>query len=86
MERAIERYEQALAIARVIGAASTERSAEWTAARDNEGLWLGNLGLAYYNLGQADRAREYLKHALAIFEEIKSLYAEQARRQLAKLG
>jgi hypothetical protein len=34
---------------------------------------------------RVERAKEYLQQSLAIFEEIKSPYAEQARRLLAEL-
>ncbi len=74
MERAIEHYEQALAIARETG------------DRRGEGIRLYGLGVACAALGQAERARECLERALAIFEEIKSPYAEWAREQLAGLG
>jgi tetratricopeptide (TPR) repeat protein len=68
--RAIEYHQQALAIAREICAASTERSAEWADARRNEGIHLGNLGLAYADLGEPRRAIEYHEQALAISREI----------------
>ena len=58
MERAIEYYEQALAIAKVIG------------ARRGEGGNLGNIGTAYSDLGQVERAMEYYERALAIFKDI----------------
>jgi tetratricopeptide (TPR) repeat protein len=66
VERAIETYEQALAIHREICGASTERSAEWTEARRGERNHLGGLGSAYAALGQAGRAIEYHEQALAI--------------------
>jgi tetratricopeptide (TPR) repeat protein len=69
-KRAIKHYQQALVISREICAASTERSAEWTDARHDEGIWLGNLGNAYADLGQAERAIEHLQQALAIACEI----------------
>jgi hypothetical protein len=50
-----------------------------------EGNQLGNLGVAYWHLGDIPRARQYLSQALTIFEEIKSPRAEQARRLLAEL-
>ena len=56
--RAIEFYEQALAIAREIG------------DRRGEGANLGNLGICYLALGQTSRAIEYLEQALAIAREI----------------
>jgi hypothetical protein len=49
--------DQALEIARDIG------------DRRNEGIVLGNLGLAYADLGQVEKAREYLQAALAIARE-----------------
>jgi tetratricopeptide (TPR) repeat protein len=53
--KAIEFYEQALAIAREIG------------DRRNEGnAWLGNLGLAYAALGDARKAIEFYEKQLAI--------------------
>ena len=56
--RAIEYYEQALAIAREIG------------DRRGEGTDLGNLGNCYADLGQTARAIEYYEQALAIAREI----------------
>ena len=50
-----------------------------------EGNALGNMGLAYYALGQYNKAIEYYSQALATFEEIKSPYAEQVRKVLAEL-
>ena len=58
VERAIEYYEQALAIAREIG------------DRRGEGADLGNLGTAYLTLGQVERAIEYYEQALVIAREI----------------
>jgi tetratricopeptide (TPR) repeat protein len=49
-----------------------------------EGADLGNLGLAYYKLGQREKAVEYMRAALTIFEQIESPYAEQARKTLAR--
>jgi hypothetical protein len=46
---------------------------------------LGNLGLAYRDLGQTERARQYLKQALAIFEKIRSPSANFVRDWLAEL-
>jgi tetratricopeptide (TPR) repeat protein len=73
VEKAIDYYEQALAIAREIG------------HRQGEGNRLGALGLAYNALGQVEKARNYLEHSLAIFEEIKSPNADLVRRWLAEL-
>ena len=56
--KAIEYYEQALAIAREIG------------DRRGEGASLGNLGRAYADLGDARKAIEYYEQALAIAREI----------------
>ena len=58
MQKAIGYYEQALTIAKEIG------------DRRGEGNHLGNLGSAYYSLGEVQKAREYLEQALAIFEAI----------------
>ena len=56
--RAIEHYEQDLAIRRQIG------------DRRGEGSALGNLGLAYADLGETRRAIEYYERRLAIAREI----------------
>jgi tetratricopeptide (TPR) repeat protein len=84
VERAIEHYQQALAITREIGAASAEHSAEWTHARRSEGVNLGNLGNAYHDLGQVERAIEYLEQALAIARDIGDRSLEG--NQLGNLG
>ena len=73
MEKAIEYYEQALEISREIG------------HRRGEGSDLGNLGLAYRDLGQVEKAVDYLKQSLAIFEEIKSPNTEWARQLLSDI-
>ena len=73
MERAIEYYEGALAIAREIG------------HRYGEATRSGYLGVAYGELGQAERAREYLERSVSIYEEIQSPYADWARERLAEL-
>jgi tetratricopeptide (TPR) repeat protein len=59
VEKAIEHYDQALVIAREIGDCC------------GEGNWLGNIGIAYYQLGQVDKAIEYYEQALIIGKEIK---------------
>ena len=58
VEKAISYYEEALAIAREIG------------HRQNEGIWLGNLGAAYSDLGEVEKAISYYEEALAIAREI----------------
>jgi tetratricopeptide (TPR) repeat protein len=64
VEKAIEQYEQALAIAREIG------------DRQNEGSWLGNLGSAYFNLKQYERADEFYRQQQKICQEIGYRYGE----------
>jgi tetratricopeptide (TPR) repeat protein len=58
VEKAIEYHEQALIISREIG------------DRRGEGADLGNLGLAYSDLGQVEKAIEYYGQALVIAREI----------------
>ena len=58
MQRAIEYYEQALAISREIG------------DRRGEGNDLGNLGTAHHGLGEVRRAIEYYEQALTVAREI----------------
>jgi tetratricopeptide (TPR) repeat protein len=58
VEKAIEQYEQALAIAREIG------------DRQGEGSVLGALGNAYSDLGQVEKANEQYEQALAIAREL----------------
>ena len=72
VERAIEHYQQALAIAREIG------------DRSGEGIWLGNLGNIYSALGQVERALEHYQQALAIAREIGDRSGEG--NQLGNLG
>jgi tetratricopeptide (TPR) repeat protein len=76
VEQAIEYHQRALTIAREICAASTERSAEWAAARRGEAHQLGNLGNAYHELEQMERAIEYHEQALAIAREIGDWHGE----------
>ncbi len=64
VERAIEFYEQHLAIAREIG------------DRRGEGNALGNLGGAYYRLGQLERAIEFHEQALIISRETRDRRGE----------
>ena len=63
-ERAVEHYQQALAITREIG------------DRRSEGYWLGCLGSSYSTLGQTERAVEHLQQALAIAREIGDRHDE----------
>ena len=56
-QKAIEHYQQALAIARETG------------NRGDEGAWLGRLGGSYATLGQTQKAIEYYQQALAIARE-----------------
>jgi tetratricopeptide (TPR) repeat protein len=83
-ERAIEHLRQALAIARAICAASTPDSSEWKAARRGEGTVLGNLGIAYRDQGQVERAIRQYKQALKIDREIGDRRNEGAL--LGRLG
>ncbi len=68
--RAIQCYDQALAISRQLRAASTEGSPEWTADRRAEGSHLNRLGNASYVLGKAPRATELFEQALAISRQL----------------
>jgi tetratricopeptide (TPR) repeat protein len=83
-KQAIEHLRQALAIVREICAASTERSAEWAAARRGEGTVLGSLGIVYRDQGQVEQAIEYYEKALAIDREIGDRRNEGAL--LGRLG
>jgi tetratricopeptide (TPR) repeat protein len=69
VRKAIEYYEQALVIAREIAKISSTE-AERRAAKHSEGAWLGNLGLAYVDLGEVRQAIGYYEQALAIDSEI----------------
>jgi len=53
--------------------------------RRGEGNRLGNLGLAYAHLGEADQARRYWTSALQVFEALENSNAEQVRGWLAGL-
>ncbi|WP_225886713.1 CHAT domain-containing protein [Leptolyngbya sp. PCC 6406] len=70
--RAIDLYEQDLAIAREIG------------DRAGEGITLGNLGVVYRNLGQYNRAIDLYEQHLAIAREIGDRAGEG--RALGNLG
>jgi tetratricopeptide (TPR) repeat protein len=59
-ERAIDLYQQALAIARETG------------DRSSEGQWLGGLGDVYVTLGQSERAIDLYQQALAIARDTGS--------------
>ncbi len=53
--------------------------------RQSEGNHFGNLGAAYADLGETDKAIEFMEAALKIFEEIESPNANIVRRNLEKL-
>ncbi len=71
-KKAIEYYEQHLAIAREIGDSRGEGSALW------------NASLALDVLGRRAEAVKLARDALAIFERIGDPYAEEMRQKLAK--
>jgi len=71
-EKAIEHYQQALAIARETG------------DRNGEGPWLGNLGNIYGDTGQTEKAIEHTQQALAIARETGDRNGEGT--QLGNLG
>ncbi len=73
-KRAIEYYEQHLAIARETG------------DRRGEGRALWNRALAFDELGHRQEAISDAKAALEIFEQIEDPNAEKVRRQLADWG
>jgi tetratricopeptide (TPR) repeat protein len=50
----------------------------------DEGAFLGNLGLAYSDLGQIEKAIEHYQQALAIHREIG--YRQGEASQLGNLG
>ena len=72
-ERGDETYNQALAISQEIG------------DRRGEGTRLGNLGIAYEQQGEPDKARQHWEAALVIYEEIQSPTADSVRQWLADL-
>ena len=51
-----------------------------------EGNHLGNLGIAYYSLGQVEQAWRYWQASLQIYEEIKSPNAATVRGRLWTSG
>ena len=69
--KAIGFYERRLVIANEIG------------DRRGEGNAYANLGLAHESLGHVETAKRFWQQALAIFEAIKSPYAERVRGWLA---
>jgi tetratricopeptide (TPR) repeat protein len=75
--RAIEYYEQVLAVEREISA-EPHSEGERTEARRGEAASLGGLGNAYSSLGEYRRAIEYHEQALAIAEEIGDRRGESA--------
>ena len=66
--KAIERYEQALKISREIGYRRGEANTHW------------NMSLAQDSLGKRSDAVGLAKEALAIYEQIESLYAGRVRQ------
>ena len=72
--KAIDFYEQRMAMAREIG------------DRRGEGNALFNMGLALHGLEEKDRAIELVKGALKIYEAIESPAAERARNVLKEWG
>ncbi len=56
-----------------------------TQDRQGESAFIGNLGIAYRDLGQVEKAKICFQDALSIFEEIKSPYAEHVRQWLDDL-
>ncbi|MEO1286645.1 MAG: tetratricopeptide repeat protein [Chloroflexota bacterium] len=66
-QQAIEYYQQALTISRQIGNKSVV------------GLSLGNLGIAYRNLGQYQQAINYYQQALLIAEDIGDIRGQGNR-------
>jgi tetratricopeptide (TPR) repeat protein len=78
VRKAIECYEQALAISREIG------------DRRGEGTDLGNLGLAYVDLGDYTASLKHLLPGLAILQSIESPDVQMVARNIAivrkKLG
>jgi len=73
IEKAIDSYEQALAISKESG------------YRQAEGTCLWCLGIVFIDLNQKEKAKKYLMDSLAIYEEIKSSDAKMIRRWLATL-
>lgn len=68
--RAVASFEEALAIARQVRQGTPKDAPEWMAARQDEAAVLGSLALAYAALGEARRAIDLYKQALAIGHEI----------------
>jgi tetratricopeptide (TPR) repeat protein len=66
--KAIEHYEQALKISREIGYRRGEANTHW------------NMSLAQDSLGKRSDAVGLAKEALAIYEQIESLYAGRVRQ------
>jgi tetratricopeptide (TPR) repeat protein len=70
---AIEHFKKALDTARRAGDPFSEANS------------LGNLGLAYRDLGQIDQARQYLQQSCAIFDRVNSPSAGLVRDWLMEL-
>jgi tetratricopeptide (TPR) repeat protein len=53
--------------------------------RPNDASILNSLGIVNFIIGEVEKAVEYLRQALKIFEEIKSPYADLVRKKLNDL-
>ena len=60
-------------------------TARQTGNLHSQGNALGNLGLAYRDLGQLNQAKSYLEQALPIFEKIRSPSTKMIREWLDEL-
>ena len=69
--KALEHYEQALAIYRELGGRAGEAVTRWS------------FGLTYEDLGNLAKAEEYMRQAVEIAEQIGHPYLEQWRKTLA---
>ncbi len=80
LEGAVRAFESALAVRQTT---TTEKGE--AAAQLGQAMCLANLGVVLTGLGQADRARECLEEALAVYEVTGFPGAERVRRVLAEL-
>ncbi len=85
IRKAIECYEQRLVVARKIRETSQDE-AERAMARRGEGNVLGNLGVAYYSLGEMRKAIEFHEQRLVIAREISAASRNEAERAMARRG